>query len=348
MNVIELQAWIETCRKNLNPNVGSFLLRSMKDEDLLYGDLYLNVIKLSNFRRSGEFFIAIETDTYGHFFQKMSTKSVKSNVHAGRKGQPFRTNTMSSNNSTLSSTNSFSDAASTDDLTSYSGGNEPVDLAFDQEFVLDLDGTQIIRFLLFEEMGNDEKPIIRGKASIEFSRNWLKDKVIAKEVSIGNSVLSITLKFISSESSTIRFPAGKVYGAFGVPIQAVAKKEKSDIPYLIVGCVREVERRGMKEVGIYRVSGLSSDVHKLKKAFEINPYEAEHLLKEIDIHAVTGLLKMYLRELPEALFTNALYKKFFDGFSECSVLNDQTFDNQSVLTNSISLMNKNSKYSHQS
>ena len=47
-----------------------------------------------------------------------------------------------------------------------------------------------------------------------------------------------------------------------------------------------------------------------------DPEEAEHLLKDIDIHAVTGLLKMYLRELPEALFTNALYKKFFDAFSK--------------------------------
>jgi len=317
VNVLGLQAWIETCRKNLNPNVGSFLLRSIKDEELLYGDLYLNVIKLSNFKRSGEFFLAIETDTYGHFFQKMSTKSVRSNPHSNRKA-PFRTNTMNSNNSTLSSTNSFSDAASTDDLTSYN--DTAVELHFDQEFVLDLDGTQIIRFLLFEEIGNDEKPIYRGKASIEFSRNWLKDKVISKEISIANSILSVTLKFISSESSTIRFPAGKVYGAFGVPIQTVTKKEKSEIPYLIVGCVREVERRGMKEIGIYRVSGLSSDVQKLKKAFEVNPYEAEHLLKEIDIHAVTGLLKLYLRELPEALFTNALYKKFFDAFG---ILNNE-------------------------
>lgn len=79
---------------------------------------------------------------------------------------------MNSNNSTLSS-NSFSDAASTDDLTT-SYLNEAVELRFDQEFVLDLDGTQTLRFLLFEELGNDEKPIYRGKASVEFSRNWLK------------------------------------------------------------------------------------------------------------------------------------------------------------------------------
>lgn len=35
-----------------------------------------------------------------------------------------------------------------------------------------------------------------------------------------------------------------------------------------MSCITEVERRGIKEVGIYRVSGLSSDVQRLKKAFE--------------------------------------------------------------------------------
>jgi len=44
------------------------------------------------------------------------------------------------------------------------------------------------------------------------------------------------------------------------------------IPNLIVVCVREVERRGLKEQGIYRVSGLNSDVQKLKKAFENSEY----------------------------------------------------------------------------
>lgn len=32
--------------------------------------------------------------------------------------------------------------------------------------------------------------------------------------------------------------------------------------------MREVERRGMMEVGIYRVSGSASDLSKLKKSFE--------------------------------------------------------------------------------
>jgi phage-related protein len=44
-------------------------------------------------------------------------------------------------------------------------------------------------------------------------------------------------------------------------------------------------------------------------------YEAEQLLKEVDVHSVTGILKLYLRELPEALFTDELYQKFLDAFN---------------------------------
>jgi hypothetical protein len=49
--------------------------------------------------------------------------------------------------------------------------------------------------------------------------------------------------------------------------------------------------------------------------FSPDSYEAEQLLKEVDIHSVTGILKLYLRELPEALFTDKLYPKFFEAFN---------------------------------
>lgn len=45
-------------------------------------------------------------------------------------------------------------------------------------------------------------------------------------------------------------------------------------------------------------------------------YEAEQLLKEVDIHSVTGMFKLYIRELPEALFTDSSYHKFFKAFSK--------------------------------
>lgn len=39
------------------------------------------------------------------------------------------------------------------------------------------------------------------------------------------------------------------------------------VPHVVRCCVEEVERRGMQEVGIYRISGTSSDVNFLKAAF---------------------------------------------------------------------------------
>ena len=47
-----------------------------------------------------------------------------------------------------------------------------------------------------------------------------------------------------------------------------SRREKRSVPFVVTRCVREVERRGLSEVGIYRVSGLASDINKLKKSFE--------------------------------------------------------------------------------
>ena len=51
-------------------------------------------------------------------------------------------------------------------------------------------------------------------------------------------------------------------------------REGVKIPLLVTTCVAEVERRGLRDVGIYRVSGLSSEIQRLKKAFEKSVYNS--------------------------------------------------------------------------
>lgn len=118
-------------------------------------------------------------------------------------------------------------------------------------------------------------------------------------------------------------------------IVSFCRRQKRNVPFIVSACIREVERRGMSEVGIYRVSGSASDLMRLKKSFEtseqclnvlklydanvlmfLDSYEAEQLLKEVDIHSVTGILKQYLRELPEALFTDQLYPTLLEAFNQ--------------------------------
>lgn len=36
--------------------------------------------------------------------------------------------------------------------------------------------------------------------------------------------------------------------------------------------MEEIERRGMEEVGIYRVSGVATDIQALKAAFDVSEY----------------------------------------------------------------------------
>ena len=43
---------------------------------------------------------------------------------------------------------------------------------------------------------------------------------------------------------------------------------------------------------------------------------AMHQVEEADIHALTGVLKLYFRELPEPLFTDKSYKEFIQAVGE--------------------------------
>jgi len=40
------------------------------------------------------------------------------------------------------------------------------------------------------------------------------------------------------------------------------------VPYIVRQCIEEVEKRGIDEVGIYRISGVATDIQALKAAFD--------------------------------------------------------------------------------
>ncbi|XP_066997910.2 active breakpoint cluster region-related protein [Anabrus simplex] len=267
VSMYELQAWITACRNFLKTNMGSYLLRTGRDESLLVGDLHITLKDLKGLEHPADLFVCLEVDSYGHYFRKAKTKLVCNSA------TPH----------------------------------------WNEEFIIELEGSQNLRILLYEE--SQDRAILRAKCTQRLSRSWLGDEKVDKFVALHNCTLQISLKFVPSEVTLRRVPTAKTSGLFGAKIQQVCKRQKRNVPFIMTSCVREVERRGMNEVGIYRVSGSASDVNRLKKSFETNSYEAEQLLKEVDIHSVTGILKLYLRELPEALFTDELYPKFLEAFN---------------------------------
>lgn len=60
--------------------------------------------------------------------------------------------------------------------------------------------------------------------------------------------------------------------SFLIPFLFSSRRERSKVPYIVRQCLEEIERRGMEEVGIYRVSGVATDIQALKTAFDTSKY----------------------------------------------------------------------------
>ncbi|XP_029288682.1 rac GTPase-activating protein 1-like isoform X1 [Cottoperca gobio] len=83
------------------------------------------------------------------------------------------------------------------------------------------------------------------------------------------------------------------------------------IPALVIYCIKEIEHRGLHEVGLYRVSGQERMVKALKEKM-IRGKTLPPLHKVDDINVITGVLKDFLRNLPEPLLTFHLNKVFME------------------------------------
>ncbi|KAG0035063.1 hypothetical protein BGZ81_001122 [Podila clonocystis] len=106
---------------------------------------------------------------------------------------------------------------------------------------------------------------------------------------------------------------------FGVELRHLMSD--GNVPMIVEKCITEIEKRGLEEVGIYRVPGAVSAINKLRLCFN-SGIKSEELDLESDewkdINVVAGALKQFLRELPEAVTTSQLY----DGLIAASALED--------------------------
>lgn len=94
---------------------------------------------------------------------------------------------------------------------------------------------------------------------------------------------------------------------FGVPICALVHTADS-VPFVIEKMLVHVEMNGLYTEGIYRKSGAACRAKELHQKLEKDPHTVS--LDIYPIHTVTGLVKQWLRELPDPLMTYSLYNDF--------------------------------------
>uniref|UniRef100_A0A8D3DLE5 Uncharacterized protein n=1 Tax=Scophthalmus maximus TaxID=52904 RepID=A0A8D3DLE5_SCOMX len=277
---LELQMLTNSCVKLQTVHTIPMSVNKEDDESSgLYGFLNVIVHSASGLKQSLNLYCSLEVDSFGYFVNKAKTRV-------------------------------------------YRDSTEP---NWNEEFEIELEGSQTLRLLCYEKCGNKAKQgkedgeitdKIMAKGQIKLDPQTLQNKDWQRSVITMNGIeVKLSMKFASREFSLKRMPSRKQSGVFGVKISVVTKRERSKVPLIVRQCVEEIERRGMEEVGIYRVSGVATDIQALKAAFDSNNRDVSVMMREMDVNAIAGTLKLYFRELPEPLFTDDLYPNFAGGIA---------------------------------
>ncbi|XP_004843594.1 breakpoint cluster region protein [Heterocephalus glaber] len=277
---VELQMLTNSCVKLQTVHNIPLTINKEDDESPgLYGFLNVIVHSASGFKQSYNLYCTLEVDSFGYFVNKAKTRV-------------------------------------------YRDTTEP---NWNEEFEIELEGSQTLRILCYEKCYNKTKIAkedgestdrLMGKGQVQLDPQTLQDRDWQRTVISMNGIeVKLSVKFTSREFSLKRMPSRKQTGVFGVKIAVVTKRERSKVPYIVRQCVEEIERRGMEEVGIYRVSGVATDIQALKAAFDVNNKDVSVMMSEMDVNAIAGTLKLYFRELPEPLFTDEFYPNFAEGIA---------------------------------
>lgn len=125
---------------------------------------------------------------------------------------------------------------------------------------------------------------------------------------------SSLLKQSNSHTSGDKSPIRRV---FGVPLpEAISLASKTVhhcvVPAIVYRCIELLKvRDAIFEEGIFRLSGSTATIRSLKERFNME-YDVDLVNSETyyDIHAVSGLLKLYLREIPTLILSSYLAPEF--------------------------------------
>ncbi|KAH7929352.1 RhoGAP-domain-containing protein [Leucogyrophana mollusca] len=93
-----------------------------------------------------------------------------------------------------------------------------------------------------------------------------------------------------------------IFGVSLVDYATARGLAEGDVPKIVRICIQEVDQRGLESEGVYRVSGRHAIVQDLQHKIERNEAAFKFNPLTDDVYAVSSLLKLYLRELPEPIF----------------------------------------------
>lgn len=186
--------------------------------------------------------------------------------------------------------------------------NSSTDIAYNyvkKEFVFKISTEEGMQFLMQAIDKEDMLSWIKAVKQVIERASVIRHKSLLQEVVPDDSEIP---KFLPKKA------ANGQTAVFGLSLQELAERDQILIPIVVEKCLAEVEKRGLTEEGIYRLSGSSNAIQDLKSQFDAKSEEVD-LTKMSDINAITGTLKLFFRELSIPVIPYTQYLGFMDALS---------------------------------
>lgn len=100
------------------------------------------------------------------------------------------------------------------------------------------------------------------------------------------------------------------FTTFGIPLHIVCLRDAADSPGILEIIYDAIEREGLKDVGIYRISTSISELASIKNEID-RTGTMDFEKRGVDVHALTSCVKLYFRELPDAILTDEVIELFY-------------------------------------
>ncbi|KAL9950967.1 hypothetical protein ACROYT_G043549 [Oculina patagonica] len=189
-------------------------------------------------------------------------------------------------------------------------------LSWDEVFEVEVQHGREVCLSCFTSSHEFDKPVAKASFNLSpFVRCGQQHNVVFRMHPQG--AIHVRMEFIEMKTLLKRAPSDRKSGVFGFQLNVTSRNEKVSVPLIVRNCVEEIEKRGLKAVGLYRISGNARRKKLLKAQFDEDS-TAVDLSEESypDINIIAGILKDYLRELPEPLITESLSKQLIKAAKE--------------------------------
>uniref|UniRef100_A0A8D0G9V8 Chimaerin n=1 Tax=Sphenodon punctatus TaxID=8508 RepID=A0A8D0G9V8_SPHPU len=169
-----------------------------------------------------------------------------------------------------------------------------------------------INYLLFRKTLFQIVHTFRGPHWCEYCANFMWG-LIAQGVRCSDCGLNVHKQCSKYVPNDCQPDLKRIKRVYCCDLTTLVKAHNTQRPMVVDICIGEIEARGLKSEGLYRVSGFTEHIEDVKMAFDRDGDKADISAGIYpDINIIAGALKLYFRDLPIPVITYDTYSKFIE------------------------------------